>query len=247
VKDIVYIGLDDTDILGESPGTGRVARELAQHLEGLGFGESLGVSRHQLLVDPRIPYTSHNSSLCLALETGMEFEEFIEPCVEYVQKHHKRGSDPGVCISDENAITHAIVEFGWRATREILTKTEAIKLASRQKLVLKELGGTGDGIIGALAAVALRADGNQGRFVDLWGIRDISGNISVGSLLACTGIEAVQDEEGNTLSSDERIESYDWVRPSLRKGEIVLRVRPLDEIEHLWEPVENRKDKLKKA
>ena len=47
---IVYIGLDDTDVIG-SRGTGRVARALADLLVGAGLGDSLGVTRHQLLVD----------------------------------------------------------------------------------------------------------------------------------------------------------------------------------------------------
>ena len=51
---IVYIGIDDTDNLN-SVGTGRVARGLARSLVEAGFGDSLGVSRHQLLVHPDIP------------------------------------------------------------------------------------------------------------------------------------------------------------------------------------------------
>ena len=40
---IVYIGVDDTDVIG-SPGTGKVARGLAKLLTELGLAESLGVS-----------------------------------------------------------------------------------------------------------------------------------------------------------------------------------------------------------
>lgn len=59
--DTILIGIDDTDTL-ESTGTGRMARDLRDHLINLNMGASLGVSRHQLLVDDRIPYTLHNSS-----------------------------------------------------------------------------------------------------------------------------------------------------------------------------------------
>jgi hypothetical protein len=68
MQQIVYIGVDDTDIIG-SPGTGKIARGLAEYLESLGFGYSRGVIRHQLLIDPRIPCTSHNSSKCVLFET----------------------------------------------------------------------------------------------------------------------------------------------------------------------------------
>jgi len=248
MKSIVFIGLDDTDILGEPPGTGRVARELAQHLENLGLGKSLGVSRHQLLVDPRIPYTSHNSSLCIAIETVADLSAFAAPCMEYVEKHSKHGSDPGLCLLATSDLNSELVNFGWRATREVLNKQEAIKLARKNNLVLKELGGTGGGIIGALAAAALRAEGNHGRFVELRGIRDIAGVVSAGELKARTAIIAVQDVSGQLLDDSQKIESYDWIRPSLQDGKIVLRVQPAASKDGslLWEPLENRKGKPKK-
>lgn len=61
------IGLDDTDNL-ESRGTGFRARQMAEHLESSKCGLiATGITRHQLLVDPRIPYTSHNSSACISV------------------------------------------------------------------------------------------------------------------------------------------------------------------------------------
>ena len=248
MKNILYLGLDDTDILGEPPGTGRVARELAQILEHLGLGTSLGVSRHQLLVDPRIRYTSHNSSLCIAMETRADLPAFVTPCVEYVEKHSKPGSDPGLCLCTRPAVSKELIEFGWRATREVLGKQEAIDLANKNDIFLKELGGTGEGIIGALAAAVLRADGNQGRFVELKGIREINGVISTGELKARTAIEEVQDANGKVLDDSQRIESYDWIRPSLGQSKVVLRVQPVaaKECSPMWEPIENRKDKPKK-
>ena len=61
------IGLDDTDNL-ESRGTGFKARQMAEHLERSQTGLiATSITRHQLLVDPRIPYTSHNSSACISV------------------------------------------------------------------------------------------------------------------------------------------------------------------------------------
>ena len=248
MKNIIYIGVDDTDILGEPPGTGRVARELARYLEELGFGQSLGVSRHQLLVDPRIPYTSHNSSLCIAMEIYPEWPEFVTPCVEYIEKHAKLGSDPGLCIMPRNSFNKELIDFGWSATKIVLANQEAIDLANKNDVVLKQLGGTGGGIIGALAGAALRCDGNNGRFVELKGIREITGIVSVADLKTRTDIVEILDADGHALSDTERIESYDWVRPSLFRGDVVLRVQPLttNDGSRLWEPVENRKDSPKK-
>ena len=56
------IGIDDTDN-ETSPGTGRLARKLQEECIPRGL-ISLGVTRHQFLVDPAIAYTSHNSGAC---------------------------------------------------------------------------------------------------------------------------------------------------------------------------------------
>ncbi len=63
---MILIGIDDTDN-DTSPGTGRLARDLAA--ECCQRGMSLkSVTRHQFLLDPAIPYTSHNSGACIALD-----------------------------------------------------------------------------------------------------------------------------------------------------------------------------------
>jgi hypothetical protein len=171
--------------------------------------------------------------------------DFVEPCANYLIEHSKQGSDPGLCICPACAFDEEMAEFGWQATRIVLDKTRAHELALKKGIVLKELGGTGGGIIGALAGVSLRADGNQGRFVELAGIRDITGTVSACDILSRTAISAVVDEHGLAVPAGTEIESYDWIRPALIGGQAVLRVRPVAGSEHLWEPVENRKDKKK--
>lgn len=67
----LLIGIDDTDNL-ESRGTGYRVRQLANWLSEKNLVVPLGITRHQLLVDPRIPYTSHNSSACLVVESASD-------------------------------------------------------------------------------------------------------------------------------------------------------------------------------
>ena len=62
---MIYIGIDDTDNLN-SRGTGRLARNIAAALSS--DFTVLGVVRHQLLQDPRVPFTSHNSSATILLD-----------------------------------------------------------------------------------------------------------------------------------------------------------------------------------
>jgi hypothetical protein len=49
----LLLGVDDTDVIGQKPGTGRLARDLGTHLQQRGLAQLVGVVRHQLLVDPR--------------------------------------------------------------------------------------------------------------------------------------------------------------------------------------------------
>jgi hypothetical protein len=74
--------------------------------------------------------------------------------------------------------------------------------------------------------VGLRIKGNSGRFIDLPGIRDIKGMITVEELLSRTDIESVINVQGTVLEKDEIIDSRDWMRPSLVNGNPVLKVRP---------------------
>lgn len=225
MSDLAFIGLDDTDVIG-SPGTGRIARGLAQYLADSGLGVPLGITRHQLLVSAEIEYTSHNSSLCLVLRLKGPISGLYQPSRDYLISHFQEGADPGLCLGAKEQVGDGVIGFGLMAAREVLSKQDAINLAARSGLFLKELGGSGNGIIGALAAVALRAGGNSGRFVELKGIRQISGLVSVAELKQRTDIVSVEDTRARALGDDELINSLDWVRPSLQKGQAVLRVRP---------------------
>jgi hypothetical protein len=221
---IIYIGIDDTDILG-GPGTGRVAKGLAQALVEQCLVKSLGVSRHQLLIDSRVKCTSHNSSKGLALITERPEADLYEPAINYMKSCFVQGSDPGLCICPEEKINQEIIEYALSSKEKLLYKEDAIKLAAKYHIFLRELGGDGGGVIGALASVGLRASGNDGRLVDLRGIKDIQGVITVGEVLQRTDIVRVQDINGNLLEENELIDSLDWLRPSLIDGEPVLRVR----------------------
>ena len=236
---IVYIGIDDTDNL-ESVGTGRVARSLGAKLEAEGLGRSLGVSRHQLLVHPDIRYTSHNSSKGLAIETCAKIEELLEASIDHLKDCYQPGSDPGLCICEEGSIQPELHEYASSAEKEVLTKQQAFELAQRLKIELHELGGDGSGIIGALAAVGLRSTGNNGRLVEVKGIRDLKGILTVKEILERSDIDSVQDINGKELEENETINSLDWIRPSLINWKAVLKVvQRLDENNRAeWVPAE---------
>ncbi len=92
---MIYIGLDDTDN-DDSRGTGRLARAIAGSLSAR--FPVRGVSRHQLLVDPRIPYTSHNSSATIHIETDapVDLDALADEVGAMIRADFQEGSDPGL-------------------------------------------------------------------------------------------------------------------------------------------------------
>lgn len=224
---LYFIGVDDTDNL-ESRGTGFRARGLGEFLAANALATVTGITRHQLLVDPRIPYTSHNSSACLtAMADPARAGDLIAACRAYLERESASGADAGLCMAPAGAPADALREFGARAKREVLTRTEALALAEEAGAWLEGITGTHDGLIGACAAVGLRAAGNDGRFLWLPGLRELSGVYAAGDLRAAAHIDAVHAVDGTAVAPAERVDVGEWVRPVLREGRAVLLVEPV--------------------
>jgi hypothetical protein len=145
-------------------------------------------------------------------------------------------------VAGQAQVTAAHQDFGQRAKREVLTIEQARDCAQRDGLTLEGLTGTGGGIIGALAAVGLRAGGDDGRFLWLKGIREISGVFTVGQLQKMIPIDVVQTLEGAEIPPDDRVDLGPWIRPVLKAGRAVLFVEPGDEA-HLWHVAEKERIK----
>lgn len=225
---IFLLGIDDTDNL-ESRGTGFRARQLGNLLADLGV-TMRGITRHQLFVSPEIPYTSHNSSACLDLDdNGVQADAIWQVARQYLLDESAPGADAGLCLAALGQVDPEVQDFGSRAKRIVLTQADALELAAKQKIGLEGLTGTGGGIIGALAAVGLYAGGNDGRFLWLRGIRELSGAHTVMDIMAQTGLGAVVGTDGRNLLGHEMIQLGDWNRPILQGGQAVLLV---EEVEH---------------
>ena len=171
----IAVCVDDTDDLSKSTSTGAVAEAIAQCVVELGGTIELGVSRHQLLLDERVPYTSHNSSMALTAKLpAAKLGELRERACATVLSMMAATADPGLCVAqlpdeDGDARLYALVAFGFRAKVDYVSKAEAFETASRIPwLTLEELGGDGQGVVGALAGVGLRLSGNDGRFRGRW-------------------------------------------------------------------------------
>lgn len=225
----ILVSIDDTDNL-ESKATGELASIIEETMESRGWGKSYGITRHQLLIHPDIPYTSHNSSMCFPADINETYlTELINYAAEFLQNESAEGSDPGLCVAVPEKINHLerLVAFGRKTKKVIVTKKEAYSLARQLNIHLSEHGGTGQGVIGALAGVGLRLTGNDGRFKGNLPIKAGSNIVTVGEILAKTFVAEVRNLEGGVLEDNRQIKLVDKVKPVLLDGKAILLVQAI--------------------
>jgi len=235
----IAISIDDTDNI-ESRGTGALASLLAEEIDLRNWGTSRFVTRHQLLVHPDIPYTSHNSAMCFTAEIVPEhLQSIIDYAAGFLDRESATGSDPGLCVVPVDRLVHCadLIDFGRRAKEVVLSKEDAYDLASRSGIHLSEHGGTGQGVIGALAGAGLRLSGNDGRLKGCLPVAVRNGRISVAELRAHADVDEVRSIDGTELAGDEQVRLGDKVKTVLLEGKAVLLIEPLtDAADHVaWQ------------
>lgn len=222
------ICIDDTDDIG-TKGTGEIAEEIAHLLESISGGKASFVTRHQLFVHPDIPYTSHNSAMCFALRSPLTQAEIHQYAVAHLIAESAPKADPGIAILDVDSQYDAValMEFGRRAKTEVLTKLAAYDLAEQLNIQLTEHGGTGQGVIGALAGLGLRLMGSDGRVkgqIKLGQFEDVALELSVAEILEQTGLDAVMSTERYPLAANDRVQLKGKVKAVYLGHQFVLLV-----------------------
>src|SRR5262249_36492244 len=150
----------------------------------------------------RIPYTSHNSSACIAWRTATPSDEaaIIAEAGRFLETETPSGADPGLAVVAPRRLTagwrEALASFGQRAKTEVLARADAVDLAAAAGVHLSGHGGTQDGMLGALAAVGLHLSGGDGLFLWMEGIRGLFGRRTTSELLAQVPIDDVRDPAG---------------------------------------------------
>ncbi|MDD2357834.1 MAG: hypothetical protein PHX13_07975 [Thiovulaceae bacterium] len=219
-----YIAIDDTDEIGYFTSTGEICEEIREHVEK-SYGQTTSVTRHQLLLHEDIPYTSHNSSMCFTLHASQkEFQELQIFVEEYVLKKSAPSASAGICMGFEKDIVDisALVSYGLDAKKRVLSKERAVATAKEQNLFLKGFHNGGNGIIGALAGVALRLSGNDGR---------VKGKItlekelvSVSELLSLGLFDEIRVNDGSALNEKISIIVKEYLKGVCISHKIVLMV-----------------------
>ncbi len=204
--------IDDTDELGGEISTGSLAQEIA--LEISSFAQVSFITRHQLLLDPRINYTSHNSSMCLVAKISKEQKQkVLDITLELLTNKCAKSAEPGIAavFKDDIKDTKGLINFGKNAKNMLLTTKQAFEIAMAQNVFLKALTPNANGVIGALAGIGLRLSGSDGKIRGKFELE--KSNLSVRELLDLNFIEAVADENFKPLSPDERVNLIGALKP----------------------------------
>lgn len=221
----LLICIDDTDNLN-SKGTGTIADELKVLIKFTLGCEAGFVTRHQLLIHEGIPYTSHNSSMCFPCEIeDKDYDRIVALCFDHLKKESAPGSDPGLAVAVLGKVDEAaLINYGKDAKRKIISKKDAYTLAKEANVYLDEAGGTGDGVIGALAGIGLRLWGNDGTLRGQLPQFAEGKTYSVKDFTNTGIISSVQDENGNQLNPDEQVLVGWKAKPSMINGKLTLLV-----------------------
>jgi hypothetical protein len=224
----ILISIDDTDDI-DTRGTGEIAELLAQGLEEAGLARCGRVTRHQLLVHPDIAYTSHNSAMCFPAEiAGDDLKAVTVSCQTALTAESAEASDPGLCIAvvDRLERPQALVAYGREAKTRVISKDEAYRSAAELGVHLSEHGGTGIGVIGALAGAGLRLSGGDGRFKGKFAIPGDEDGVARVAGIKEHGIDEVRTLDGEQLADDWRVLVSAECKLVLLDGRAVLLVQP---------------------
>ena len=240
----ILLCIDDTDNL-ESIGTGEVLQNMCRELLINNLGEGGFISRHQLFVHEDIPYTSHNSSMCCKIELIDEkIDDMIEFSKKYLNENCAEGSDPGLCIvlidKLDNQAVDQLIEFGKKAKIQVLTKEDAYRLAEKYSNIvfLSEHGGTGQGVIGALAGCGLRLYGNDGRMKGKVHPQDPYAVLTVGELCKQYDFACAMTLDNNIIESTQKVIAGDELKA------VVINYKPtivlFQDKDQVWRPVNKK-------
>jgi hypothetical protein len=222
----LFVGIDDTDIPG-SRGTGRLARGIAADLEKT--YDVYGVTRHQLLVHPDIPYTSHNSSAVIHVHGAgsADVGKIFRKAKKAMLADFIEGSDPGLAVATAEQANASIAAFGMDAKRSIVTMARAEEVANNSGITYAGLGGTCGGIIGAIAGIGLASTGSDGRFLMKGRSRDLKYCVRTLQEVLQSGIDEVANIDGRPVRGG-KIDLCKCANPSYVHGHAILFVEERD-------------------
>ncbi|EMS78226.1 hypothetical protein [Desulfotignum phosphitoxidans] len=212
--------IDDTDMPG-TRGTGWLVEDLCNILAAEKLAATSAISRHQLFVHNDIPYTSHNSAMGFEMTLEPQnYDAVMSLFRTFLETRTEKGSDPGLCVVQlsDSLDGESLAAFGKAAKSRVLTKLDAYSLAARTGVHLTEHGGTGQGVVGALAGIGLRLSGNDGRYRGWYHLGRPGDIISVAALCEYPFVDALVTCDGHDLALDARVRMGSEKTKTVRMG-----------------------------
>ena len=241
----LLICIDDTDSKTSEKGTGAIADDIRKMVKKQFGIEPSFVSRHQLLIHPDVPYTSHNSSMCFAVELPAEqYDDLVERARDIVSSESDPESDPGLAIADVDTVDKdLLIAYGKECKRRLMTKDDAYAVAEQAGFFLEDLGGTGDGIIGAAAGIGLRLWGYDGTMKGKPKDLDPEQTYRIGDLTKSVFIDRVRDVDGNEPPAEDTLFLPNKTKVTLYEGLLTFVVEPVEGEPGHWQPTERERAK----
>ncbi|AUI65996.1 MULTISPECIES: thiamine biosynthesis protein ThiG [Glaesserella] len=229
MKQTLYLCIDDTDELGYPKSTGMLAEMIANYISQH-FAPCTFIGRHQLLLDERIDYTSHNSSMSFSTQVEKSaLPDIIRFAEDLLLKESAPSAEAGFCAVFEDEIKNVqqIIQFGLRAKNEVIEKAEALAVAEKNHIYLKPLTNEGRGVIGALAGLGLRLTGEDGRVKGK--AKPPKPLMSVAEILDAKLCDRVLDEDFNPIDRTAMVQFKDKIKLVIKHHQAVLLAKQNDD------------------
>lgn len=223
---IFFLGIDDTGQPGKS-GSGETALSLGLHLQACKLARLVHVSAHALIPPAEIPHSTLNHAYCLTLEgEALQLREIDMESRVYLMRHSAAGANPGFALTPRERVIERIQNWGKACQMFTMERREALDLARSQGITTTGFTGSGSGVIGALAAVGLRASGSDGWIAWLPGLPDLKGVMTFSEILQISTFDYVKSLRGRTPDFRDRIQLGERVMPLLYNDRTLLLLAP---------------------
>jgi hypothetical protein len=216
------LGIDDSDTTTSSD-TPELAQMLGFQLETRSLARLVNISCHQLYQHPSTLCTTHNIACCLLIDTETEkIREIDLFCRQFLLRESAPKSNPGYALAAWSQFDPEIVNWGKRAKLNLLNRMDAITLSRSCKISMAGISGSGAGVIGALAAIGLRYEGNDGWISWMQGITSVHGIYTQMQLSQFIHFDLIESDLQKHPALDDRIQISEPLRPYLKDGKTVL-------------------------
>ena len=239
------IGLDDTDAPNNSS-TGLLARRLGISLQESGLGSLEAITRHQLFYSPQVPCTTRNSSICLSFEADpLQRSDLEMACRAFLRREFCPGANAGFALASWSQVSAEVYTWARTVKERVVNRQDALKIARAADVSIAGLIGSGAGVIGALAAIGLRFRGEDGRFIWLPGLDDVTGAYAYSELMTLVPFDRIENLRGRSPKPDEKIFLGEQIQPVVREGRCVLLVEDVRvEGQYEWHTLDMDKVRL---